>query len=395
MNNSVRSCILFCSLALLSLSLQAQSTASATEPLTPAELDAVQARAQAQSKVWEEILSKQPPAELMREAEAMVKGGKEHVLQQIAGSAAPQHDMSDINTVVFISMSMPETTLKSLLNQGTGRADTIFVLRGWMPLNDASAAKPKPITGFQEIMNRLGTLIKDQEHPPTIMIHPYAFETYKVEHVPVVLHKRSTGVWKRLTGEISIDGAIEEIERGRTTAVGPVWKVAEPNILNIIEERARRYDWNLALKNARQRSLDRLFDGMEVPYAKSTSSTLFDPSVVVDRDYRGADGKIILARGTIINPLDKQPFSSAVIAIDPYDIGQLKLAKQWLQDNPNAIVFVTRNAVHADGRPTWEVLGIRTYPINELAMQRFGISSVPSLVKQFGRKMLVHTEATQ
>lgn len=354
-------------------------------PLSSEELELRMEAAKTEALRWKDIVTRRPDDDLLSEVQKLVDPGKEAVQSSLTGSStgssAPQFDLQSIKTVVFISLSMPERTLRALLNQGSGRDDTMFVLRGWSPPN------------MQGVLERLAPMIDKREAPPTVMFHPEAFRLYKVSQVPVVLHKTKAGPWRRTTGEISLDGAIEEIERGPKAFVGPTWKVEEPDILEIIEERARKFDWEGTVRQARQRAYDRMFDGIQVPSASVTSNTSFDPSIVVDKDVRDPQGRLIVARGTVVNPLDHQPFSAAVIAIDPYDQKQLVLAQQWINEYPNSIVFVTRNAIHSDGRPTWAVLGKQTYPLNESYLNRFGIKAVPSLVRQFGKRMMVHTEA--
>ncbi|WP_420213346.1 TrbC family F-type conjugative pilus assembly protein, partial [Burkholderia aenigmatica] len=256
------------------------------------------------------------------------------------------------------------------------------LLRGWKP------------PYFRELIGKIKKAMPQGKPEATVFIDPQAFEKYGVSVVPVTLHKRTSDKhWYQLTGEISVDGAIDEIERGRAgRVVGNTYAIAEPNILDVIRERMARIDWSKQIAHARQSAVQAPFNGVEIPVASKTESHLFDPSITLSRDVTNpANGQLLAARGTRINPLDLQRFPYTVVAIDPYDARQLRWASAIVKTNPKTLVYVTRNAMHSDGRPTWNVLGTRTFPLNEQAVSRFDIRTVPTRVEQEGRAMRVTT----
>ena len=50
--------------------------------------------------------------------------------------------------------------------------------------------------------------------------------------------------------------------------------------------------------------------------ARVLRTRLFDPSVALEEDVRAADGRLIAARGTRLNPLDKHPLTRDLLFID-------------------------------------------------------------------------------
>ncbi|WP_396334160.1 TrbC family F-type conjugative pilus assembly protein [Burkholderia anthina] len=329
-------------------------------------------------------LRRDVPESLLQSAQAMLEPSRRYVVQNLsAGQENPDAGaMANMTTVVFISTSMPEASLKALFKQASGRKDVALLLRGWKA------------PYFRELIGQIKKAMPQGKPEANVFIDPQAFEKYGISTVPVTIHKRAADKrWYQLTGEISVDGAIEEIERGRAgRVVGNTYAIAEPNILDVIRDRMARVDWKKQTLHARQSALQAPFNGVEMPVATASESHLFDPSITLSRDVTNpANGQLLAARGTRVNPLDLQPFPYTVVAIDPYDGRQMRWATNIVKSNPRTLVYVTRNAMHADGRPTWSVLGTRTFTLNEQAVSRFDIHAVPTRVVQEGRAMRVTT----
>ncbi|WP_227742889.1 TrbC family F-type conjugative pilus assembly protein [Burkholderia gladioli] len=331
-------------------------------------------------------LSSDVPPQVLDAAQKLLDPSKKYVVQNLtAGQGNPDAEsMASLETVIFISASMPHATLQALFAQAAGRKDVAFVLRGWKP--------PK----FRELIGAIKKDMPKGKPEANVFIDPQAFEQYGIDVVPVTLHERSSNHhWYQVTGEISVDGAIDEIEHGHAgRVVGNTYPVDEPDILAVIRDRMRRVDWNRQIQHAVDDARQAPFNGVEMPASTKTGSHLFDPSVTLTRDViNPANGRLIAPRGTRINPLQMQAFPYTVIAFDPYDPLQLRWAAEVVKSNPNTLAYVTRNAMHSDGRATWDVIGTRTFTLDEKAARRFDIESVPTLVHQEGLSMRVSTYA--
>ena len=325
------------------------------------------------------------PAAVLQQAEQMLAPSKHYVQNLTAGEANPDTaDMAKVTTVVFISLSMPQSTLATLFAQGSGRKDVAFVLRGWQAPD------------FSQMIGAVMKQMPKGRPQASVLVYPQAFEEYGIDQVPVTIHQsKKTHKWYKLTGEIALDGAIAELERGHGgRVVGNTYPIAEPDILEVIHTRMAATDWTKQMADARQHAAERPFSGVEMPRAARTESHTFDPSVVMARDIvNPANGQLLARAGQRVNPLELQSFPYVVLAFDPYDNRQLQWAADMVKAHPTAIVFVTRNAVHADGQPTWNVIHTRTYPLDERSAERFDIHSVPTMVQQQGKAMLVQTFA--
>ena len=93
---------------------------------------------------------------------------------------------------------------------------------------------------------------------------------------------------------------------------GPVWPVAERDLLAQIEARLGEMEASGEMARMRREAAERARQRIEAPgrvegieAARIRRTRLFDPSITLDRDIRASDGTLIAARGTRINPLDK------------------------------------------------------------------------------------------
>ena len=98
---------------------------------------------------------------------------------------------------------------------------------------------------------------------------------------------------------------------------GAVWHIEEPDLLTEIENRLEtmkasgetRQDTPRGGGNGRRNASRRLPASRESAPRAFSGSAGFDPSVIIERDVRTADGRLIAARGTRINPLEKHPLT--------------------------------------------------------------------------------------
>ncbi|MCK7468917.1 MAG: hypothetical protein MZU91_12865 [Desulfosudis oleivorans] len=93
--------------------------------------------------------------------------------------------------------------------------------------------------------------------------------------------------------------------------IGPVYPIAEPNLLEVILGKLRAAGEDGTLARLQRESLARVRRGVEDPtpvagLARTRQPRRFhhDPSIVVQEAIRDADGRVIVPPGTVVNPLD-------------------------------------------------------------------------------------------
>ncbi len=171
---------------------------------------------------------------------------------------------------------------------------------------------------------------------------------------------------------------------------GATWPVAEPDLLAQIEARLLEMERSGALArlqeearaNAR-RTLEEPDAAPGIAPAREERSRLFDPAITVARDIRTADGTLIAAAGTRVNPLERMTLARDLLFVD----GRREAEIAWAlsHDRPAKIVLLA-------GRPL-ELMRRHRRPFffdqgGRLAA-RFGLRLTPSLVVQDGTRLRI------
>ncbi len=167
---------------------------------------------------------------------------------------------------------------------------------------------------------------------------------------------------------------------------GAVWPIAEPDLLAGIEARLRELEESGGLDRLRTEARERARQRIEAPGrvegigpARVRRTRLFDPSIEVDRDVRAADGTLIAARGTRLNPLDRmRGLARDLLFVD----GTRPVEVSWAlrHGRPARIVLV-------DGRPL-ELMRIHQrrffFDQGGRLSRRLGLRATPSVVAAEG-----------
>ena len=171
---------------------------------------------------------------------------------------------------------------------------------------------------------------------------------------------------------------------------GATWPVAEPDLLAQIEARLLEMERSGALarmeEEARERARRTLEEPPPVPRiapATEERSRLFDPAITVARDIRTADGVLIAAAGTRVNPLERTDLARDLLFVD----GRRAAEVAWAlaHDRPAKIVLLAGRPLHLrreHGRPFFFDQGGRL-------AARFGIAATPALVAQAGTRLRI------
>ena len=175
---------------------------------------------------------------------------------------------------------------------------------------------------------------------------------------------------------------------------GATWPVVEPDLLVEIEARllAMQRSGDLARleEEARTRARQSLEEPEPVPgiaSARERRSRLFDPSIAVAQDIRTADGTLIAAAGTRVNPLERLPLTRDLIFVDGRREAEIAwaLARERKGGRPAKIVLLAGrplDLMRRHRRPFFFDTGGRL-------AARFGIAATPTLVEQDGAMLRI------
>jgi conjugal transfer pilus assembly protein TraW len=173
--------------------------------------------------------------------------------------------------------------------------------------------------------------------------------------------------------------------------VGTVFPVIEPDLLRVIESKLKTMQANGQIDAMNQRLAERTRAKVNRPdpvpgieLATRPRTWLYDPSIVIDHEIRGADGTLIAAAGRRVNPLDYVAVTTPLVFIDGDDEAQVAWAMKRFDDK--AKLILVRGAplelmTRRQRRFYFDQAGTLT--------SKFGITRVPAIVVQAGRAMRV------
>ena len=166
---------------------------------------------------------------------------------------------------------------------------------------------------------------------------------------------------------------------------GAIWPVAEPDLLAQIEARLVEMERSGELARLEQearvnarRMLEEPDPAPGIAPAIEERSRLFDPAVTVARDIRTADGTLIAAAGTRVNPLERVTLARDLLFVNGRRPAEIAWALE--HDRPVKIVLLA-------GRPLDLMRQYRRpffFDQGGRLAARFGIAATPSLVEQEG-----------
>lgn len=177
---------------------------------------------------------------------------------------------------------------------------------------------------------------------------------------------------------------------------GTVWPIAEPDLLAQIHARLAALEasgetakLNAALERRTVAKVNRPDPVDGVGHADTNRQWTFDPTITVSTDIRGANGEVIVAQGTKVNPLDTVPLREPLVFLDGDDPAALDWAEASFGKRHPKLILVR-------GAPLqlMKERHMRFYFDQAGTLVRhFGIHAVPAVVEQKGRMLMV-TEQT-
>jgi len=194
-----------------------------------------------------------------------------------------------------------------------------------------------------------------------------------------------------LVGALLFAAALPDAVSAKNLGVrGATWPVAEPDLLAQIEARLLEMDRSGALARTEEEARERARRRLEEPRpvsgiapAREERTRLFDAAITVERDIRTADGVLIAAAGTRVNPLARTTLSRDLLFVD----GRRGAEIAWAlaHERPAKIVLLAGRPLELmrrHGRPFFFDQGGRL-------AARFEIAATPSLVAQAGTRLRI------
>ncbi len=176
--------------------------------------------------------------------------------------------------------------------------------------------------------------------------------------------------------------------------IGPVYPIAEPNLLDLILTKLREAEASGALARMQRETQARVKRRIEnpTPVATITKTTkarsfYYDPSIVVPYAITDADGKVIVAPGTKVNPLDTVSLSKQLLFIDARDPAQVGRAKQFLDERGGRLKVILTGGSYLDLMRRWKQPVF--FDQEGSLTEKLGIRHVPALVSQEDKRLRI------
>jgi len=292
---------------------------------------------------------------------------------------------------IFVSDSMSLADLRASVEVAS-RTGASVVFRGVRKGASVSAA-----------LGRMAGIGKGIEPLPDVVIDPRPYERFSIALVPAVVVATGSEFTK-VSGTLSVEFVKARFDAGAYGDLGSrgaTFDIAEVDMMEEMKSRLESMDWEGKKKAAVDRAWHQ-FQMVSLPNATSDSDRLVDPSVTVEDDIKLPDGRVLAAGGTKFNPLEMVPFTKTIIIINGTDPSQVQYAKriadQLLEKHRGVVLMTTelnRDRGWAGFREINESLfPHRLYLLTPEIVSRFGVASVPTVVRADGLKFRLSEVAT-
>jgi conjugal transfer pilus assembly protein TraW len=176
--------------------------------------------------------------------------------------------------------------------------------------------------------------------------------------------------------------------------VGPVWPVAEPDLLALIQSRLQEKQASGELARIQADFEARSRRAIESPAPVDGTGPHPHTAELPVRSHghragtvRDHEGKVLVAAGTRVNPLDYVGLSQPLIFFDARDRDQTKAALALRQRHQGRAHLILTGGSYIDFMKRHD---LRVYYDQQgLLVQRLGIRQVPALVTQEGRMLRI------
>ena len=179
---------------------------------------------------------------------------------------------------------------------------------------------------------------------------------------------------------------------------GPVYPIAEPDLLRAIEASLREKQRTGELARLQRQGLARAEASLRSPkpvagLARTVTPRVahVDPSALVARDIVSPDGSTMIRAGTRVNPFDYVALSNRLLFFDARDAAQVAHAARLIDRFEGRVKPILVGGSFVDLMRRWQ----RPVYFDQggALVQRLGIRQVPALVSQDGKRLRVEEMA--
>ncbi len=176
--------------------------------------------------------------------------------------------------------------------------------------------------------------------------------------------------------------------------VGETYAIAEPHLLNYIEQTLRDKEKSGELATLEEQAKSRVIDSIKnpkpLPGIKPTQTArtfYFDPSIKVEQNITDDKGNIIVPAGTTKNPLEVVSLSKHLLFFDGSDPQQVGHARALIDHYGGKVKPILVAGSYLDLMKAWQLSVY--FDQQGVLTRKFGITQVPALVSQEGMRLRI------
>lgn len=170
--------------------------------------------------------------------------------------------------------------------------------------------------------------------------------------------------------------------------IGKTYPITEPDMIEVIHNRitdkaeSGELDQLHQDMQTRSKNYARRPPGVVLPRSQAYRAVEINPLYTLEQDIIDAEGKLLFKAGTKVNPLEIHPLTKMLCFIDGDDPDQvIWLETYCAQDIRNKMILV-----NGDYLAVTQEMGMRLYfDQRGYLVERFGIKSLPAVIRQSGR----------
>jgi conjugal transfer pilus assembly protein TraW len=177
-------------------------------------------------------------------------------------------------------------------------------------------------------------------------------------------------------------------------AIGPTYPIAERHLLDDIMARLREKERTGELKKFEQLARERATQTVNHPSpvagltrVESPRTYYFDPSFVLDRNVIDETGALLFAAGTRKNPLDVISLSKHLLFFDARDQRQVARARELIAAYAGRVKPILVGGSYIELMKAWQLRVY--YDQGGTLVRKFGITAVPAIVSQEGKRLRI------
>lgn len=294
---------------------------------------------------------------------------------------------------LFITQSMPDAEIASLVELARQQPDVVLVLRGLRPGQKLTEI-------YSWLAPHLRASTTQGRQVPNITLDPEPFNALGVADAPALARYDDNGqLVAFVLGVTSTDWLESQIAaggRGNLGAYGPTVPVIEEDIIEAMKARASQLDFTESAAGA----LDRFWKNTPLhglPRTRQDRVRTLDPTFEISETMAAPDGTVIARAGDRFNPLEAVPFSSVLGFFDPADEAQVAWAQRLVAAHPGRKVTLMASQLRSvDGLEGLgrlaDRVGAKVFSLPAEVRNTFHIESVPTVVTAQGLHFHIHEQ---